>query len=151
MINNDVNDLVLKKHKLMRSFDKKEITIEQYENDLLELEKSIREQNVKLLTNVDKTLEKETEEIKMAKKVEVEKKAAIKKIDYKPQLAKVLGMKSIKDIKSAAIKLKELVPEFDEKVARTRVNDCLYFIRRKQGIWAEYDWNEEEFLLTKKK
>lgn len=61
-----------------------------------------------------------------------------------------LQKKSLKNVESVVEKVKEKLPEADEKKLKLQVKSIVYNIKKQHGRWAKYDWNEEAFLATVK-
>ena len=157
--NSELSAMQREKHDLIRTFDKKIITEEEFNQKFNELEKRINEKIRLLLDNVSNEIKKiETEENKMAEEKNIEKKCdvkekkerKVKEDTYASVIAKVLAMKSIKNIEAATAKVLEIKPGRDEKHTVSQIKGIIKLVKDQKKRWANYTWDEATFQLTEK-
>lgn len=153
MIKNE-NSLIKQKHNLIRSYEKKEINNFEYESRLKELDKQIDDETqskIKTQKEEYKVKEQMVEKNKDVSKVK-DKKIGRKeqKDSYASVIAKVLSMKTVKDIDSAVVKVTELKPGRDAKKIKAQTVLIINEAVKGKGRWKNYTWNKDNFLLTEK-
>ena len=167
-----LNELNKLKADVMRKYDKKEITEEEYNIVMLEVTNLIKEQvGMILKKNSPEELDKkivQMEEVKMAKEEKVvapipvkvkepkEKKVKepkVKKISRQEIILEVLQMKSINSVDKAVAKVLEKRPEDvpKEKDVKVHINWTLSQLKAKERVkFLNYTFNPETFDVVKK-
>jgi inorganic triphosphatase YgiF len=154
--------LNLKKQNLYRSLDRGDITKEDYEKQLVEIETEIKRYiNDIILISKKDILEEE----KMAKEKNVSeatpavapvvpkvtKVAKPKRVTITPLILKALEMKTVKSIEDVVAKVAEWDKSFTPEVIKKKTNSLLWHVKKgAQKRFQCYNWNEAEFLLTRK-
>lgn len=149
-----LKELHNKKQDLMRKFDRKQIEDNDYCSQISEINKEIADRTRQVLDeNKETKLKTNKEENKMAdeeSKVK-EKKAGreASKTSVPSVVAKVLGMKSIKNVDDAVEKVVEET-SVDKAKAKSRIKTIIRECKAGKGRWAKYSWDEETFTMAEK-
>ena len=161
IIDNEINVLRKQEHSLIRQFDRHEIEEDEYNIKLEALTDKINEKIKYHVDKNDEQLRKEEEE-KQNKKVETQEvnekmadeevKKEDKPLSYTKLIIKALSIKGIKNINDTVTKVLEWKPGRDAKKVKTQMKSIIYLVKTKKGAkrWNNYDWDEEQFLLTSK-
>lgn len=159
----ELNKLTRKRHDLIRKFDNKEISKDEFNSALIELNKeiSIKISNVIALerkriderldnNNEGKTMSEETKATE-AKKEEAPKEAkkrTVKKDTYAYYAEKALKLKTVKSFDDVYEKVNEWKPGKDKmgviRIARAVIMEVK---KQKSPRWKGYKWDAENFLL----
>jgi len=153
----DLSDLSYRKHNLIRSFERKEMSEAEYNQKYSALQTEINER-VRQLVDEQKVeavaKEKEAEENKMSdEKVEQPKKPGKQPSEnsYTGLIIKGLKMKSLKDADAVVEKVNEWKPGREIKKIKTQTMTIISLVKKQTPArWQKYSWNEEEFLLIEK-
>jgi len=153
----ECSELVKKKQNLYRQLDRKEITDNEYKNQIQQIEEEIKRYiNNVVFTQIENN---KMEEKNMANEKLVEKKQNIKpkkeikekKINITSLIIKALGIKSCKNAEGVADKVIEWDSSLKKEDIIKKAKGLLNYIKEgKEKRWEAYIWNEDEFLLTKK-
>ena len=166
------NESIQKRHALIRQLDSKVITQEQYDKEMSKLENKIETNVQKVLDKVvindiqplqvDKNV-KPKEGNKMAKEkveaqVEVKEVKEVKEKKVKTPrdesnasiIAKVLAMKTVKNIDQAADKAVEIKPGVDRKRIKSMIPVIIRETKEGKGRWKAFTWDETSYTLTPK-
>jgi GTPase involved in cell partitioning and DNA repair len=143
---NKITELIKKKFNLIRKIDIYEINEDDGNKQISSIEDEIKQINNKFLE------ENKMEEVKNESVESVVEKSEVsqKRKSITDLIIKALGMKTIKNMDDTVKIIKKWQPEMEEKAIKIKVYDILYSIRKGQKRWESYNWNETEFLLTKK-
>jgi len=150
----ELNNLVWKKHELIRRLDRNKISIEDYNNQMIDIEKQIKEEQTRFLDsslhklNQNKNkLEEETKMEEQEKKI----KSASRENSNAQLILEALQLKTIKNYKEVAAKVKEKKPEVDVKQIASQAKVMVREIIAGKGTKSKvYQWDAENFLLIKK-
>ena len=158
IIDKELNELSKQKNNLIILFDNKKIEEEKFLKEKEILEDKIRKRLIVVLE-----LDKQKNEVKniIIPSVE-EKKVSVKETKEENQMketnkkesncsliTKALSLKSLKDVDSVVNKVLEQRKLNKEKLKR-QVVSIIYNVKKKNGRWAKYTWDEDAFLLTPK-
>jgi hypothetical protein len=163
----ELNDLTLNRHRLLRSFDSKEITKEEFEMKMKELMDKLRAKtNLRLeelhtvAANKYKLVEDKmknkseqpqtegTPAVKEPKEKGPRKEVANSNTSF---IAKALEMKSVKSFEAVADKVSEWKPGVDRAKIINQTKIVISHVKKQDQLrWQAYTWNEPEFLLIKK-
>ncbi len=139
-------------HNLIRKFEKKEVSKEEYEFEENNLRKQSKIETQKILQQERKKSKEEN--IKMVEeKSNVEEKKIGKKVQKNSiasAVGEVLAMKDVKNIDEAAAKVLELRPGKKEKNVKALIKTIIRETNAGKGRWKNYNWNEDNYLLTEK-
>lgn len=157
----ELNKLGREKQEIIKSFDRMEMTDEMFKEKIASIEKRVNDITSAFVNNVlNKNMEVEN---KMADKVVVEdakvpkeKKPKVESVK-KPKetslasfVSRALQMKSVKNKEDAVAKMCEWVPTLDKAKAAQRVNAIIGAVKKQQGKWVGYSWDEASYQLTPK-
>ena len=164
--NEQLNIWTKEKHELIRSYEKKEIDENTFNEELKRIEEQLNSKTKEMLNEINKQkeLKKIEEEKKTKKKKEekkeeekVEKTEEVKKVGKKVQtdsyasvIGKVLELKTVKNIDDAVTKVDELKPGRDKPKIKTQINAIIRETQAGKGRWSKYNWDNDNFLLTAK-
>lgn len=161
--NKRLKELNLEKHGLLRKFEQHLISENERDENLKILENDIREEINKEIMRLNKKQIIKEEEFEMAKEEKEVKTEEVKSTETKKKgkslqanstasiAAKVLAMKSIKNMNDAIAKVDELKPGMDKAKIKSRINAVIYAVKQqKQTRWQNYTWDKEAFLLIEK-
>jgi len=154
MTNQELNKWVWSKHNLIRKLDRDEITQEEYNSEMIEVEKKIKEEQDKIIeSKISRPFENKNEleeQIKMEEQQKKEK--SITRGNSNAQLIlEALQLKSVKNYNDVAFKVKEKKPEVDEKKIASQAKIMVREIIAGKGAKSKaYQWDAENFLLVKK-
>ena len=160
IINDEVNVLIKRKHSLIRQFERHEVEEGEYKMKLDTLIDKIKEKTRKIIDGNNEKLRKEEEE-KQNKKVETqevdekmvdEEVKKDKPLSYTKLIIKALSIRGIKNIDDTVAKVLEWKPGRDAKKVKSQMKSIIYLVKTKKGAkrWNNYDWSDEQFLLTSK-
>jgi hypothetical protein len=157
----ETNLLITQKHILIRQLERKEISQEEFDTRIKEIESKVKISISKIIgEETEKRIKQEEEEERRKEsmanegKVVGEKKPAKERAPRKDSRASViidvLKMKSIKNMDETVDKVVEKMPGQNPKNVRLQVNTIVGLVKKQTGKWAKYSWNEEAFLLSDK-
>ena len=153
----DKNELVKQKHDLIRKYDQKEISEEEYNNQISSVNNSLNQ-----------VLEQETEDNKTKMEVNDKHIAEVKeKMDeevkknkrgrgpsstsYTMLIINTLKMKSIRNINDTIEKVNEEKPGRDKERILAQTKSIINLVKKqKPERWTKYAWDADNFLLTEK-
>ena len=155
VVNEELNVLRKEEHIILRQFDRKEISEEEFIMKIKDVQKRIKEKLDVLLGGYKKQRLEENkmvdEQSAEAPKVEAKKKGkGLVEGSVAAAIAKALQLKTIKNIDSAAAKVVELKPEIELAKAKSRIKLSIRECKAGKGRWGNYVWNDETFQLTEK-
>ena len=151
--NNQLKELTAKKHNLLRSIERKEITEEEGKAKVRQLDIEIK---ILLDDFVDNEIQKVKEENKMA---EEEKKETVKEVKPKRRregsntwlIVDAFTKKSTKNADDIVAKVKEKKPDADAAKLKSQVNALArIFEKGSDKRFSEYTFDKEAYLLVKK-
>lgn len=158
---NEVNALHQQRHILMRTFERKEITEDEFNSQIIILEEKIREINTGTYSLLNDKLRKQDEEMKIRRiekmaeeKVKKEKTATErkargpKKDSYASVILEVLQLKSVKTMDVAVDKVLEKKPGRDK--AKVKSQMAVMINEVKKGKKPAYTWDADNFQLNVK-
>lgn len=153
--NQELNLLQQERHRLIREFDKKFITVEEYNVKLKDVEQRINEKTRLLLEDENK---KRIEEEKMAeeqnvnvkKEIKQKEKGKVKAESCASFIVKTLGLKSVKDVTTAVDKVMAAFPNRDRKKVEVQVKSIIRMTKQQKKPWNKYTWDDANFQLTEK-
>ena len=170
-VNEELSTLQRKKHVLLRQLDRKEITQEEFNSQILPITTQIEEKINKLLNKESKTIVIEItnnqalvqnqaiqpdnktseEELEMVE----EKKGDKPKLEsYTQLIIRALMIKSLKNVDAVAEKVLEWRPGRDIKHVRSQIHSIIGLVKKqdpKQAKrWLNYEWKDAEYLLVQK-
>jgi len=155
--NKRLRQLNLEKHDLIRNFESNRIEKKEFKKKLEEVEEKIKQLinfiivNFKEKQDIKKEETKMTEEDKQEIKVKEQKVKKEKTDSYASIVAKVLSMKSIKNVNDAVEKINEIKPGMEKNRIKARISAVIAEVKKqKQTRWQKYTWNQEAFLLSEK-
>jgi len=151
----ELNDLVYRKHYLIKALDKKEITQEEYNEKypkiVSEIETKIRqlydERKQEIKTQTEEEIKMPEEKLDKVKKPG--KQASTN--SYTGLIIKGLKMKSLKDVDAVVEKVNEWKPGRELTKIKTQTKTIIGLVKKQAPArWTKYSWDEEAFLLTEK-
>lgn len=147
----DVNDLKFEEHRLIRAFDKKEITESEFEEKVQPLRLKIMER-VKLLIEKFNNNQPTEVESKMAEKVKEEKvpKIRSKTNSLASAVAEVLMRKTVKNVDAAVAELKKTHPGEKDSALKAKIGTIIRETKLGKGRWRNYTWDDSSYQLTSK-
>lgn len=168
----EINDITFERHKLLRSFNGKEINEEEFNMKMnIILEKLKEKMNLRLeqlhiaASNKNKLVE-DTMKVKIEQtqtegtpvvkepKVKVPKVKGPRKDRENTNtsfIAKALEMKGVKTYEAVADKVSEWKPGVDRAKIIGQTKIVISHVKKQdQTRWQAYTWSEPEFLLVKK-
>lgn len=148
----ELRSLNFERQSLIRRFDKNIIDEEAYNERIGKVNERINEK-IKILLEEEKDKIKQNQEDKI--KMSEEEKP--KKIGRKPRadsnasiLTKILMKKSVKNVDQALEEFDQVKPGNNPKNTRAQIKGIIRHVKKGNGLWAKYTWNEEDFQLTPK-
>ena len=170
IVNEELSILQKKKHALIRQLNRKEITQEDYDVQMLPITTQINEKLGKILNKtgdtitliIDKPSLEQNQAIQPDKKLNEEeiemaeeKEAKKPKVEsYTQLIIKALMAKSLKTIDAVAEKVLEWRPGRDIKRVKSQIHSIIGLVKKqdpKQAKrWLNYEWKEDEYLLVQK-
>ena len=152
----EINVLITQKHIAIRQFDRKEITEEEYNAKILEIENKIKEVTLGII--------QEKEEIRKKQELEDERRRATmpteqkEKKEFKPRgpkkdsyaavILEVLQKRGNKTIEQVADLVLERKPGRDKASLKAQINVMINEV--KKGKKPQYTWDAENFRLSLK-
>lgn len=139
---------------IIKKLDRKEMSQEEYDKEMRNYDDELKALQTELIHAEKKDQIKTNEDLKMEKEEEVKEKKTGGRTpnpnSYTMTIIKVLEMKSIKTIEDSIIKVDEMKPGRDSNKIKTQVKSIINLVKKGEGRWANYEWNQEEFSLTEK-
>ncbi len=144
---------------MIRRFSKNEVDEETYNKEYTELQEQVNTKTQELLDNNEAEEKANAEKYKEeVNKMTDEKKAdEPKKIGRKPSetstatlILKALSAKDVKDADAAVAHVCENKSDLDQAKVKTQVKTIIREAKAGKGRWKNYNWDEEQFLLTEK-
>jgi len=136
-----------------------EIGIVQQQQEDVEREKSLKDEMEKMdemtknlnynKKGANKQTSKEDKMSKANKEKKVPKEKKVREESNCSLIAKSLSMKSVKTVDAAVEKVAEQRKVDKEKIKK-QVVSIIYNVKKQNGRWSKYTWDEESFMLTLK-
>ena len=154
----ELKKLNKERHDLVRLYNSKQVDNTQYTNKMKILEERINIKVQELIQTLKprrlENIEIKEEQIKMPdekpKAAKPVKEAKPKKETNTDIILKILQMKSVKSIDEVVAKYKERKPTANVKNVRQQISEIIGWVKKGQGRFACYTWNQESFQLTEK-
>lgn len=155
-VQKQINIICQQQHILYRKFDRKEISEEEFKEQITKLDterKILSEQiSIELKKQTMERLEKmpEIETKKEKKTVKTTSDAKPKKVSRVSVILDALQLKSVKNMEQAVDKVLEKLPGDDKKKVASQISLTIAMVKKGKGSLAKYNWNETDFTLTPK-
>lgn len=150
-----IKELVLKKHRLEREYDRKLVDKATYEKKAKELQDELNKENKNLLTIMQcSNSEKTTEVNKMAEQKKEEKKKVglqPRANSYTTHILNTLKSGRCKSVDAVVERVDKIKPGRDKLLIKKQVKSIIYLVKRQNPErWTKYEWDEDTFTLKDK-
>jgi len=134
----ELNKLSLKKQDLIRQYDSKEITEDEYNNKMSDVLAKIDYFTKQI---INEQIDKIKEEVPKGRKPVDD--------SYTQLIITILKSDAIEDIEMAADAIDDIKPGRKRKRNIEHTREIIRFVKYKPvGRWQKYKWNEDKFMLN---